>query len=125
MIFLSSLFSILLRLSMLGQGQGEVVELDWTSLLQISSPASTSTGDEQWEPVLGALNGTATLASNIEVEEKVEVESEGTPEAWLLNSSKLVKKSPLNSGVSIFGNKAIRGSILLYDFFHSWKIHLS
>jgi hypothetical protein len=102
------------------------VELDWTSLLQISSPASTSTGDEQWEPVLGELNGTGTLASNIEVEEKVEVESESTTAVLLLHSSKFVRKDLLAGFFSIFGNKAIRGSLLpLYDFFHSWKIHLS
>mgnify|MGYP000011418925 CR=1 FL=1 len=125
MILFSSLFTLLFRLSLLVQGPVEEVSLDWSSLLGVESPVSSSLTGEHLETVHGSFNGIGTLVPSIEVEEKVEVESEGTPEVWLLNSSKPVNKNPLDSGVSIFGNKAIRGSILLYDFFHSWKIHLS
>ena len=126
MILISSLFTLLLRLSLLGQGSGEEVSLNWSSLLTVESPVSSSLTGEHLAPVHGSINGIGTLVPSIEVEEKVEVESESTTAVLLLHSSKFVRKDLLAGFFSIFGNKAIRGSLLpLYDFFHSWKIHLS
>jgi hypothetical protein len=108
------------------QGPGEVVSLDWSSLLGVESSVSSSLAGEQLETVHGSFNGIGTLVPSIEVEEKVEVESESTTAVLLLHSSKFVRKDLLAGFFSIFGNKAIRGSLLpLYDFFHTWKIHLS
>ena len=126
MILFSSLFTLLFRLSLLVQGPVEVVSLDWSSLLGVESPVSSSLTGEHLETVHGSFNGIGTLVPSIEVEEKVEVESESTTAVLLLHSSKFVKKDLLACFLSLFGNKAIRGSLLpLYDFFHSWKIHLS
>ena len=126
MILFSSLFTLLFRLSLLVQGPVEEVSLDWSSLLGVESPVSSSLTGEHLETVHGSFNGIGTLVPSIEVEEKVEVESESTPSFLLLHSSKFVRKDLLAGFLSLFGNKAIRGSLLpLYDFFHSWKIHLS
>ena len=126
MILFSSLFTLLLRLSLLVQGPVEEVSLDWSSLLGVESPISSSLTGEHLETVHGSFNGIGTLVPSIEVEEKVEVESESTTAVLLLHSLKFVKKDLLAGFLSLFGNKAIRGSLLpLYDFFHSWKIHLS
>lgn len=126
MIFISSLFTLLFRLSLLVQGPIEEVSLDWSSILTVESPVSSSLTGEHLAPVHGSINGIGTLVPSIEVEEKVEVESEITTAVLLLHSSKFVRKDLLAGFFSIFGNKAIRGSLLpLYDFFHTWKIHLS
>ena len=126
MILVSSLFTLLLRLSLLVQGPVEEVSLDWSSLLDVESPASSSLTGEYLAHVHGSFNGIGTLVPSIEIEEKVEVESEGTTAVLLFHSSKVVRKNLLSGFVTIFGTKAIRGSLLpLYDFFHSWKFHLS
>ncbi len=126
MILITSLFTLLLRLSLLVQGPVEEVSLDWPSLLGVESPISSSLTGEHLETVHGSFNGIGTLVASIEVEEKVEVESESTTAVLLLHSLKFVKKDLLAGFLSIFGTKAIRGSLLpLYDFFHTWKIHLS
>jgi hypothetical protein len=126
MISITSLFTLLLRLSLLVQGPVEEVSLDWSSLLTVESPVSSSLNGEHLAPVHGSINGIGTLVPSIEVEEKVEVESESTPSFLLLHSSKFIRKDLLAGFFSIFGTKAIRGSLLpLYDFFHTWKIHLS
>jgi hypothetical protein len=126
MILISSLFTLLLRLTLLVQGSGENATLDWTSLLAVESPGSSSFTGEHFSAVHGSFNGIGTLVPSIEVEEKVEVESESTTAVLLLHSAKFVKKNLFAGFLSIFGNKAIRGGLLpLYDFFHSWKFHLS
>jgi hypothetical protein len=126
MIFISSLFTLLLRLSLLIQGPVAEVSLHWSSLLAVESPVSSSLTGEHLAPVHGSFNGIGTLVPSIEVEEKVEVESESTTTVLLLQSSNFVRKDISAGFLSIFGNKAIRGSLLpLYDFFHTWKIHLS
>jgi hypothetical protein len=126
MILITSLFTLLLRLSLLGQGPVEEVPLDWPSILAAELPVSPSINGEHLEPIHGSFNGIGTIVPSIEVEEKVEVESESTTSFLLLHSSKFVRKEQLAGFLSIFGNKAIRGSLLpLYDFFHTWKIHLS
>jgi hypothetical protein len=108
------------------QGPVEEVSLYWSSLLAVESPVSSSLTGEHLETVHGSFNGIGTLVPSIEVEEKVEVESESTPSFLLLHSSKFIRKDLLAGFFSIFGTKAIRGSLLpLYDFFHAWKIHLS
>jgi hypothetical protein len=126
MIFISSLFTLLLRLSLLIQGPVAEVSLHWSSLLAVESPVSPSLTGEHLAPVHGSFNGIGTLVPSIEVEEKVEVESESTTTIFLLQSYKFVRKDISAGFLSIFGTKAIRGGLLpLYDFFHSWKFHLS
>ena len=74
MILFSSLFTLLFRLSLLVQGPVEEVSLDWSSLLGVESPVSSSLTGEHLETVHGSFNGIGTLVPSIEVEEKVEVE---------------------------------------------------
>lgn len=126
MILVTSLFTLLLRLAVVVQGSGENVTLDWSSHLAAGLPVSSSLTGEHIEAVHGSFNGIGTLVPSIEVEEKVEVESESTTTVVLLHATKFLPKNLLAGFLSIFGNKAIRGSLLpLYDFFHSWKFHLS
>ena len=72
MILFSSLFTLLFRLSLLVQGPVEEVSLDWSSLLGVESPVSSSLTGEHLETVHGSFNGIGTLVPSIEVEEKVE-----------------------------------------------------
>lgn len=124
MLTLSSLFALLLRLSLLCQGQVEEisdsVQLDFFESNSIQSP------ENQFQPSFVSFEGLGNLTTTIEIEERAEVESEDSdPEIsidFLYNFKEIVKIK----GGSLFSNKAIRGSRLpLYDFFHSWKIHLS
>jgi hypothetical protein len=124
MLTLSSLFSLLLRLSLLCQGQVEgisdSVQLDFFENNSIQSP------ENQFQPSFFSFEGPGSLTPNIEIEERTEVESEDSDSEISIqaisNFSAIVK----NKSGSLFSNKAIRGSLLpLYDFFHSWKFHLS
>ncbi len=126
MIFISSLFTLLLRLFLSVQGSGEVVSLDWSTLIALETPVSTSIAGEQLKQPHDSIQGIEALFSSIEVEEKEEVEPESNSEDLLLHSYKFIQKNLLSGFLTIFGNKAIRGSSLpLYDFYHTWKIHLS
>ena len=123
MLTLSSLFSLLLRLSLLCQGQVEgisdSVQLDFFENNSIQSP------ENQFQPSFFSFEGPGSLTPNIEIEERTEVESEDSDSdisiQAIYNFHAIVK----NKGGSLFSNKAIRGSRLpLYDFYHSWKFHL-
>ena len=107
MILFSSLFTLLLRLSLLVQGPVEEVSLDWSSILTVESPVSSSLTGEHLAPGHGSFNGIGTLVPSIEVEEKVEVESESTTAVLLLHSSKFVRKDLLAGFFSIFRTKAV------------------
>ena len=124
MLTLSSLFSLLLRLSLLCQGQVEEisdsVQLDFYESEAIQSP------ENQFQPSFFSFEGQGSLTPNIEIEERTEVESEDSDSEISINSLYNLKEIVKIKGVSLFSNKAIRGSRLpLYDFFNSWKIHLS
>ena len=124
MLTLSSLFSLLLRLSLLCQGQVEgisdSVQLDFFENNSIQSP------ENQFQPSFFSFEGPGSLTPNIEIEERTEVESEDSDSEISIQAIPNFDAIVKNKGGSLFSNKAIRGSRLpLYDFFHSWKIHLS
>ena len=124
MLTLSSLFSLLLRLSLLCQGQVEEIA-DSVQLDFYESNAIQSL-ENQFQPSYVSFEGTGSLTPNIEIEERTEVESEDSDSEISIHSLYTFKEVVKNKGVSLFSNKAIRGSRLpLYDFFQSWKIHLS
>jgi hypothetical protein len=124
MLTLSSLFSLLLRLSLLCQGQVE--EISDSVQLEFFENHTIQTPENQFQPSFFSFEGPGSLTPNIEIEERTEVESEDSDseisiQAISKNAIAIVK----NKGGSLFRNKAIRGSRLpLYDFFHSWKFHL-
>jgi hypothetical protein len=124
MLTLSSLFSLLLRLSLLCQGQVE--EISDSVQLDFFENHAIQTPENQFQPSFFSFEGPGSLTPNIEIEERTEVESEDSDseisiQAISKNAIAIVK----NKGGSLFRNKAIRGSRLpLYDFFHSWKFHL-
>lgn len=124
MLTLSSLFSLLLRLSLLCQGQVE--EISDSVQLEFFENHAIQTPENQFQPSFFSFEGPGSLTPNIEIEERTEVESEDSDseisiQAISKNAIAIVK----NKGGSLFRNKAIRGSRLpLYDFFHSWKFHL-
>ena len=123
MLTLSSLFSLLLRLSLLCQGQVEgisdSVQLDFFENNAIQTP------ENQFQPSFVSFEGQGSLTPNIEIEERAEVESEDSDSEIAIHSISSFKEIVKNKGGSLFTNKAIRGSRLpLYDFFHSWKFHL-
>ena len=124
MLTLSSLFALLLRLSLLCQGQVEEiadsVQLDFFESNAIQSP------ENQFQPSFVSFEGPGSLTSNIEIEERTEIESEDSDSEASIHSIYTFKKIVKIKSGSLFSNKALRGSRLpLYDFFHSWKIHLS
>ena len=123
MFTLSSLFALLLRLSLLCQGQVEEitdsVQLDFFENNSIQSP------ENQFQPSFFSFEGPGSLTPNIEIEERTEVESEDSDSDISIQAISNVNAIVKNKGGSLFSNKAIRGSRLpLYDFFHSWKFHL-
>ena len=66
------------------------------------------------------------LKQTKEILRRAEVESEDSDSEISIHSLYNFKEIVKIKGGSLFSNKAIRGSRLpLYDFFHSWKIHLS
>jgi hypothetical protein len=117
MILITSLFTLLLRLSLLGQGPVEEVPLDWPSILAAELPVSPSINGEHLEPIHGSFNGIGTIVPSIEVEEKVEVESESTTSFLLLHSSKFVRKEQLAGFLSIFGIRPFGVVFCLFTIF--------
>lgn len=124
MLTLSSIFSLLLRLSLLCQGQVEgisdSVQLDFFENNAIQSL------ENQFQPSFISFEGPRCLTPNIEIEERAEVESDDSDSEIAIHFIFSFKEIVNNKVSSLFSNKAIRGSRLpLYDFFHSWKFHLS
>lgn len=125
MISILGLITLFLRLSLAIQGQ--VVELSDLSIAgeKIECTEHTPTqeiiySESNW------LSGNISLARNLEKEERVEVEGESFLGFSDFISFNFSEKVSILISNSTFGNKAIRGSLPpLYDFFHSWKIHLS
>jgi hypothetical protein len=124
MLTLSSLFALLLRVSLLCQGQVEGI----TDSVQLDFFENTAIQTEEGhiqQPIL-TFEGLGSLVPTIEIEERSEVESEKTSSDFILGTSASFSQFTFLKVCQLFSNKAIRGSLLpLYDFFHSWKIHLS
>lgn len=124
MLTLSSLFALLLRLSLLCQGQVE--EIADSVQLDFFESNAIQSSENQFQPSFVSFEGPGSLTSNIEIEERTEIESEDSDSEASIHSIYTFKKVVKIKSGSLFSNKAIRGSRLpLYDFFHSWKIHLS
>ncbi len=123
MFTLSSLFAILLRLSLLCQGQVDGLS-DSVKLFFFESQEIQS--DESFvQDYFVSFEGSGSLTSNIEIEERTEVESEDSPFDIYSHSIFPFKEILKSRSGLLFSNKALRGSCLpFYDFFHSWKIHL-
>jgi hypothetical protein len=125
MFLISSLFVLLFRISMAFHGQVEVLA-DAVQQEFFASQGTQETAEQQIRNASGSFSSSGSLAPGIEIEEKVEVESEESAGdlhqftfAFDYQASKAV-------ATALYSNKAIRGSSLpLYDFFHSWKFHLS
>jgi hypothetical protein len=102
------------------EGISESVQLDFFESNAIQSL------ENQVQPSYVSFEGQGSLTSTIEIEERTEVESEDSDSEISIHSLYRLKEILKSKGGLLFSNKAIRGSRLpLYDFFHSWKIHLS
>jgi hypothetical protein len=124
MLTLSSLFALLLRLSLLFLGQVE--EITDSVQLDFFESNSIQSSENQFQPAYITFEGQGSLNSTIEIEERAEIESEDSDSEISIQAIPNFDAIVKNKGGSLFSNKAIRGSRLpLYDFFHSWKIHLS
>ena len=124
MLTLSSLFALLLRLSLLFLGQVE--EITDSVQLDFFESNSIQSSENQVQPSYVSFEGQGSLTPTIEIEERTEVESEDSDSEISIHSLYRLKEILKSKGGLLFSNKAIRGSRLpLYDFFHSWKIHLS
>jgi hypothetical protein len=122
---LLGLITLFLRLSLAIQGQ--LIEFSDVSnsteqihCKEYSASQKVISAGSDW------LYGNINLVRKLEKEERVEVEGENSLDFSEFVSGNLFKQDSKLGSNSIFGNKAIRGSLPpLYDFFHSWKIHLS
>ncbi|RIW14538.1 hypothetical protein D0X99_13360 [Algoriphagus lacus] len=125
MISILGLITLFLRLSLAIQGQ--VVELSDLAITENKIQcAEHSPSQEIIYSESNWLSGNISLARKLEKEERVEIEGESFLGYLDLVSFSFPEKVSILISNSVFGNKAIRGSLPpLYDFFHSWKIHLS
>ncbi len=124
MLTLSSLFALLLRISLLCQGQVEGITD--SAQLDFFEHKSIQTEEGHLQQALVSFKGLGSLVPTIEIEERTEVESEESATDLVLGTVSSSREFTFRKVFSLFTNKAIRGSRLpLYDFFHSWKIHLS
>lgn len=124
MLTLSSLFALLLRISLLCQGQVEGI----TDSVQLDFFENQTLQAEEghFQQAQLSFEGLGSLVPSIEIEERSEVESEESALDFTLSSVTSFSEPGFLNVCRLFSNKAIRGSRLpLYDFFHSWKIHLS
>lgn len=125
MYLVSSLFVLLLRLSMAFQGQVEVltdaVQADFFTSQEIAEPA-----EQEVRYASGGFTAAGSIVPTIEIEEKVEVEAEESGDGWYLPTFSLDQKASCAGIIARYGSKALRGSRLpLYDFYQAWKTHLS
>jgi hypothetical protein len=125
MISFLSLITLLLRLSLAIQGQLGVYVDDSSNQGKLQCKTIEGSHDSlQADP--SWYEGNVSLTRKLENEERVEVEGESFLDFSTEFSLHLISESLQAVSRSVFGTKAIRGSLLpLYDFFHSWKIHLS
>ncbi len=124
MLTLSSLFALLLRISLLCQGQVEGI----TDSVQLDFFENQTAQAEEghFQQAQFSFEGLGSLVPSIEIEERSEVESEESPTDFAIGLVASSSESGLLKVCPLFSNKAIRGSLLpLYDIFHSWRIHLN
>ena len=124
MLTLSSLFALLLRISLLCQGQVEGI----TDSVQLDFFENQTGQAEEghFQQAQLSFEGLGSLVPSIEIEERSEVESEESATDFVVGAIASFNERGFLKVCPLFSNKAIRGSLLpLYDFFHSWKIHLS
>jgi hypothetical protein len=124
MLTLSSLFALLLRISLLCQGQVE----DITDSVQLDFFENQTAQAEEghFQQAQLSFEGLGSLVPSIEIEERSEVESEESPTDFAIGLVASCSESGILKVCPLFSNKAIRGSLLpLYDIFHSWRIHLN
>lgn len=125
MISILNLVTLFLRLSLFIQGQVAVVS-DYAVADQNLSCHHHSKQEQTLQTDSDWFSGNVTLARKLEKEERIEVEGEVS---FGISCSCFPKPLELAYGLDshpTYGTKAIRGSLLpLYDFYQSWKIHLS
>ncbi len=124
MLTLSSLFALLLRISLLCQGQVEGI----TDSVQLDFFENQTVQAEEghFQQAQLSFEGLGSLVPSIEIEERSEVESEESPTDFAIGLVASCSESGILKVCPLFSNKAIRGSLLpLYDIFHSWRIHLN
>jgi len=125
MFLISSLFVLLFRILMAFHGQVEVLA-DAVQQEFFASQGTQETAEQQIRNTSGGFASTGSLVPTIEIEEKVEVEAEESAGDWHQFTFAFDRQASIAVATALYGNKAIRGSRLpLYDFFHSWKTHLS
>ncbi len=124
MLTISSLFALLLRISLLCQGQVEGISD--SVQLDFFEQKSIQTEEGYLQQTLVSFEGLGNLVPNIEIEERTEVESEESATDSALDTVPSSGEFTVLKVFTLFTNNAIQGSRLpLYDFFHSWKFHLS
>ena len=125
MVSFLSLITLFLRLTLAIQGQVEAVadfsfaEEKITCKTADSTQASLHVDPTWW-------TGNINLSRKLENEERIEAEAEVSLFHYSNFSLHLLFENRGLVSNPSFGTKAIRGSLPpLYDFFQSWKIHLS
>jgi Fe-S oxidoreductase len=122
--YLSGLFLLLFKISLIFQGQVDLfTETVQENIKGISS--AHGEGKEAVHSIASAIEQIASILPTVEVEERSEVESDDTSHHLSIHRLEREEKGKAKRLSLIFGTKALRGSLLpLYDFFHSWKFHL-
>lgn len=124
MLTISSLFALLLRISLLCQGQVE--GLTDSAQLDFFEQKNIQTEEGHLQQALVSFEGLGSLVPTIEIEERTEVESEESAADLVLGFVSSSREFTFCKVFSLVTNKALRVSCLpLYDIFHSWRIHLS
>ncbi|MEY2705182.1 MAG: hypothetical protein RL407_1244 [Bacteroidota bacterium] len=121
----TTLFLLLFKISLAFQGQLSLFsEVLQSNIQQITT--AQGEGEQAVHSFSKTVDHAASILPTIELEERSEIEPDEASNYLDFQSFGVVQKN-CNKGLSyIFGTKAIRGSRLpLYDFFHSWKFHLS
>ncbi|MFM7629528.1 MAG: hypothetical protein ACKO44_08415 [Algoriphagus sp.] len=123
--YLSGLFLLLFKVSLVFQGQIDLLAKTAQENIQEISSAHGE-GKEAVHSFSSAIEQAASVLPTAEVEERTEVESNDTSHYLNIHRLESEEKGNTKRLSLIFGTKAQRGSLLpLYDFFHSWKFHLS
>ena len=121
---LIGLITLFLRLTLVIQSQVVEILPSEPSVNQdciaLTSPVGHVSSSESTFP------NTISLIRKLETEEKQEIEGDQLHLGVDYFDVKFSENVSETSSNSIFGNKALRGSLPpLYDLFHSWKTHLS
>ncbi len=124
MLSLASLFALFFRLLLLFQG--DVVTIQYALPFNLVDSKFIQSENTNLHAEVVSFEDFGSIIPNIEIEERSEVESEDSSLDLGLGTVSTGWAFYFQPLSSLFTNKAIRGSRLpLYDFFHTWKIHLS